>query len=65
MVGAIYDVGTGKVNWLPEDKVAGILAEVEKNPKRQMQAMAGGGHEEEGHGGKKEEKKKKEEGKGH
>jgi carbonic anhydrase len=58
IVGALYDVGTGKVNWLPEDKVGSILAEVEKNPKRQMQAMAGG--QDEGHG-----EKKKDEGKGH
>ncbi|MGR0480423.1 MAG: carbonic anhydrase [Candidatus Electronema sp. V4] len=56
VVGALYDVGTGKVEWLPEDKVGSILAEVEKNPKRQMQAMAGGGHDD-GHGEKKEEKK--------
>ena len=66
VVGAIYDVGTGKVDWLPEEKVGTILAEVEKNPKRQMQAMAGGGEGHEGHGDKKEEKKeegKKEEGK--
>ncbi len=57
VVGALYDVGTGKVEWLPEDKVSSILAEVEKNPKRQMQAMAddGKGHEE--HGSKKEEHK--------
>ncbi len=64
VVGAVYDVGTGKVEWLPEDKVGSILAEVEKNPKRQMQAMAGGGHEE-GHGEKKEEKKKEDGKKGH
>lgn len=57
VVGALYDVSTGKVEWLPEDKVASILAEVEKDPKRQMQAMAdeGKGHEE--HGSKKEEHK--------
>ena len=57
VVGALYDVGTGKVEWLPEDKVGSILAEVEKNPKRQMQAMAGGGHDD-GHGEKKEDGKK-------
>jgi carbonic anhydrase len=44
VVGAIYDVGTGKVNWLPESKVAEILKKVEANPKRAMEAMAGGGH---------------------
>jgi carbonic anhydrase len=57
VVGALYDVGTGKVEWLAEDKVGTILAEVEKNPERQMQKMAaeeGGG---EGHGGKEEEGK--------
>lgn len=53
VVGAVYDVGTGKVEWLPEDKVGTILAEVEKDHTRQMQAMAGG----EGHGEKKEEHK--------
>lgn len=66
VVGAIYDVSNGKVEWLPEDKVGTILAEVEKDPKRQMQAMAGGGEGHEEHGDKKEEKKeegKKEEGK--
>jgi carbonic anhydrase len=42
VVGAIYDVGTGAVSWLDEAKVATILAKVEENPKRQMQAMAGG-----------------------
>lgn len=42
VVGAMYDVSNGTVNWLPEDKVAAILAKVEENPKRQMQAMAGG-----------------------
>lgn len=45
VVGAIYDVGTGKVNWLPEDRVGQILAQVEKHPDRAMEAMAGG-HEE-------------------
>lgn len=40
VVGAIYDVGTGKIEWLDEGKVDTILAEVEKNPKRQMEAMA-------------------------
>lgn len=54
VVGAVYDVGAGKVEWLPQDKVGAILAEVEKDPKRQMQAMAG----EEGHGGTKEEEGK-------
>lgn len=49
VVGAIYEVGTGKVNWLPENKVGEILQKVEANPSRAMQAMAGSGHE--GHEG--------------
>jgi carbonic anhydrase len=40
VVGAIYDVGTGKIEWLDEGKVNTILAEVEKNPKRNMKALA-------------------------
>ncbi len=40
VVGAIYDVGTGKVAWLPEAKVTEILAKVEQNPERAMNAMA-------------------------
>jgi carbonic anhydrase len=40
VVGAMYDVGTGKVNWLPEGKVTDILARVEQNPTRAMHAMA-------------------------
>ncbi|MDQ7785371.1 MAG: carbonic anhydrase [Desulfomonilaceae bacterium] len=40
VVGAIYDVGTGKVNWLPESEVASILARVEKNPDRALNPMA-------------------------
>ena len=42
VIGAIYDVSTGIVNWLPEEKVASILAQVETNPSREMNAMAGG-----------------------
>ncbi|MCM2284090.1 MAG: methyl-accepting chemotaxis protein [Desulfobacula sp.] len=48
ILGAIYDVGTGKLEWMPEAPVAEILSRVEKNPDREMQAMAGGGHGEEG-----------------
>ncbi len=32
VVGAIYDVSTGKVKWLPEDRVTQILKEVEASP---------------------------------
>ena len=41
VVGAIYDVGTGQVNWMPEYTVSQILSRVEANPSRQMKAMAG------------------------
>ena len=30
-VAAIYDVGTGKVHWLPSEKVDAILAKVESS----------------------------------
>ncbi|UZP68022.1 carbonic anhydrase [Desulfovibrio mangrovi] len=46
VVGAIYDVATGRVKWLKEDKPMAILAEVEANPARAMEAMAGGHAEE-------------------
>ena len=39
-VGAIYELETGKVRWLDQAKSAAILAEVEKNPNRNKQAMA-------------------------
>ncbi|MDD3813537.1 MAG: carbonic anhydrase [Desulfocapsaceae bacterium] len=44
VVGAIYDVATGKIEWLPEAKVTEILNEVEKNPARAMEPMAKAGH---------------------
>jgi carbonic anhydrase len=40
VVGAIYDIGSGKVNWLPETKVSTILKNVEASPKRAMNPMA-------------------------
>lgn len=40
VVGAMYNVSTGKVNWLPEQKTADILHRVEQNPQRAMDAMA-------------------------
>jgi len=40
VVGAVYDVSNGKINWLPETKTAEILNKVEANPKRAMEAMA-------------------------
>jgi len=44
VVGAMYDVGTGIVAWLPEPKTMDILKKVEANPDRAMNTMAGGGH---------------------
>ncbi|MBI5557935.1 MAG: carbonic anhydrase [Deltaproteobacteria bacterium] len=44
VVGAMYDVGTGKVDWLPDAKVSDILQKVESNPARAMNAMAETGH---------------------
>ena len=40
VVGAIYDVGTGKVDWLNPDKVTEILKSVETSPIRETQAFA-------------------------
>ncbi|MEN6576333.1 MAG: methyl-accepting chemotaxis protein [Phycisphaerales bacterium] len=40
VVGAIYDVGTGKVQWLPEQNTLDILHRVESTPARAMNAMA-------------------------
>lgn len=38
--GAIYDVGTGEVQWLDEDRPLEILKAVQKNPERAMNAFA-------------------------
>jgi carbonic anhydrase len=35
VVGAIYDVGTGKVKWLPLEKTDEILSKVEKSPHKE------------------------------
>ena len=40
MVGAIYDVGTGKVRWLPPQKVDSILKKVEASPDRETEPFA-------------------------
>lgn len=37
VIGAIYDVGTGKVSWLPEAKVDAILTTVEASPDRETE----------------------------
>jgi carbonic anhydrase len=39
VVGAIYDMGSGKVTFLPEAKVAHILARVEESPKKATNVM--------------------------
>jgi len=40
VVGAIYNVATGKVEWLPEKKVSEILAQVEKSDKKATNIFA-------------------------
>jgi len=40
VIGAIYDVGSGKVKWMPESTVKHILSDVELSPKVKMNAMA-------------------------
>ncbi len=40
VIGAIYDVATGKVNWLPGEKVDQILKRVEASPKKETQPFA-------------------------
>jgi len=40
VVGAIYDVSTGKINWLPQEKVSEILNKTDRHPRRAKNAMA-------------------------
>lgn len=40
VVGAIYDVGTGKIEWLKDSRVAAILKSVEDKPDLAMNPMA-------------------------
>jgi carbonic anhydrase len=40
VVGAIYDVSTGRVNWLPEEKSSEILKRVEASPDKAVNPMA-------------------------
>jgi carbonic anhydrase len=40
VIGAIYDVSTGKVEWLGTEKVAEILTQVEADPNRQTKVYA-------------------------
>ena len=49
VIGAIYDVGTGRVEWLDESKVSEILTKVESNPDRAIEPMAGGPEKEAPH----------------
>ncbi|MCP4219424.1 MAG: carbonic anhydrase [bacterium] len=44
VAGAIYDVGTGRIKWLPLKKSKRILNRVLDNPKRAMNAMAESKH---------------------
>jgi carbonic anhydrase len=39
-VGALYDVGTGKVEWLDIEKVDEILKQVEASPDKETEAFA-------------------------
>lgn len=39
-VGAVYDLSTGKVNWLPDEKISQILEKVEKNPAKELNKFA-------------------------
>lgn len=41
VVGAIYDLATGRVNWLDEQKPQAILAQVNEDPARDTEPMAG------------------------
>jgi len=43
VLGAVYDVGTGEVKWLPEEKSHQLLAKVEAEPDKPTNALAGGG----------------------
>jgi carbonic anhydrase len=40
VIGAIYDVGSGKVNWLPKSMTAEILMKVEASPARETEIYA-------------------------
>ncbi len=45
VLGAMYDVATGKIRWMNDAKVVEILKRVEANPNRSIEPMAGEGHE--------------------
>lgn len=44
VVGALYDAASGKVQWLAESRVAEILAQVEKAPKKASEAPGKAGY---------------------
>ncbi len=44
VVGAIYDVSTGEIDWLPESNVLDILKKVEGNPGRAIEDETSGHH---------------------
>ena len=46
VLGAIYDLESGKVRFLSEEKCADVLKAAEANPARETQKMAEGGHHE-------------------
>lgn len=39
-MGAIYEVGTGFIRWLPEERAIDILKEVVQNPDRALDPYA-------------------------
>ena len=40
IVGGIYDIGSGRVTWLPSENVDGILADVEASPQHTIEPFA-------------------------
>lgn len=44
VIGALYDVSTGKIDWLPESKVETILKKVEADPKRAQDSVSSTDH---------------------
>jgi carbonic anhydrase len=40
VVGAIYDVASGRVNWLPAERVEEILKRVEASPDKETEVFA-------------------------
>lgn len=63
VVGAIYDLKTGKVNWLDAAKVDAILKDVEASPKKETEAYAP--HKEESKSGHEGHDHSKHDGHGH